>query len=63
MQGTIVKVLVEKGQDVRAGDVVCILEAMKMENHIAVTREGSVTDLPIRAGQVVETDQVLAVID
>jgi acetyl-CoA/propionyl-CoA carboxylase biotin carboxyl carrier protein len=63
MQGTILKVLVEKGQDVQAGDVVCILEAMKMENHIATTREGEVTDLPIRAGQVVETGQLLAVID
>ena len=63
MQGTILKVLVEKGQDIRAGDVICILEAMKMENHIASTREGEVTDLPIRAGQVVETGQMLAVID
>jgi acetyl-CoA/propionyl-CoA carboxylase biotin carboxyl carrier protein len=63
MQGTIVKVLVEKGQEVRAGDVICILEAMKMENHIATTREGEVTELPIRAGQVVETEAILAVID
>ncbi len=63
MQGTIIKVLVEKGQDIRAGEVICILEAMKMENHIAATRDGEVTDLPIRAGQVVETGQVLAVID
>ncbi len=63
MQGTILKVLVEKGQEIRAGEVVCILEAMKMENHIASTRDGEVTDLPIRAGQVVETGQILAVID
>ena len=63
MQGTIIKVLVEKGQDIRAGEVICILEAMKMENHVAATRDGEVTDLPIRAGQVVETGQVLAVID
>jgi len=63
MQGTIVKVLVEKGQSIRAGEVVCILEAMKMENHIASTREGEITDLPIRAGQVVETGALLAVID
>jgi acetyl-CoA/propionyl-CoA carboxylase biotin carboxyl carrier protein len=63
MQGTIVKVLVEKGQPIQAGDVVCILEAMKMENHIASAREGEITDLPIRPGQVVETDQLLAVID
>jgi acetyl-CoA/propionyl-CoA carboxylase biotin carboxyl carrier protein len=63
MQGTILKVLVEKGQEIRAGEVVCILEAMKMENHIASTRDGEVTELPMRAGQVVETGQVLAVID
>jgi acetyl-CoA/propionyl-CoA carboxylase biotin carboxyl carrier protein len=63
MQGTIVKVLVEKGQPIQAGDVVCILEAMKMENHIASTREGEITNLPIRPGQVVETGQLLAVID
>jgi acetyl-CoA/propionyl-CoA/long-chain acyl-CoA carboxylase, biotin carboxylase, biotin carboxyl carrier protein len=63
MQGTIVKVLVEKGQPIQAGDVVCILEAMKMENHIASTRDGEITDLPIRPGQVVETGQLLAVID
>jgi acetyl-CoA/propionyl-CoA carboxylase biotin carboxyl carrier protein len=63
MQGTIVKVLVEKGQSIQAGDVVCILEAMKMENHIASTREGEITELPIRPGQVVETGALLAVID
>jgi acetyl-CoA/propionyl-CoA carboxylase biotin carboxyl carrier protein len=63
MQGTIVKLLVEKGQPIQAGDVVCILEAMKMENHIASTREGEITELPIRPGQVVETGQLLAVID
>ena len=63
MQGTILKVLVEKGQEIRAGEVVCILEAMKMENHIASTRDGEVTDLPIRVGQVVETGQTIAVID
>jgi acetyl-CoA/propionyl-CoA carboxylase biotin carboxyl carrier protein len=63
MQGTIVKVLVEKGQLVQPGDVICILEAMKMENHIPSNRDGEITDLPIHAGQVVETGQLLAVID
>jgi acetyl-CoA/propionyl-CoA carboxylase, biotin carboxylase, biotin carboxyl carrier protein len=63
MQGTILKVLIEKGQEIRAGDVICILEAMKMENHIASTREGEVTELPIHAGQVVEAGQLLAAID
>jgi len=56
-------VLGEKGHESRAGEVVCIHEAMKMENHIASSRDGEVTELPIRAGQVVETGQTLAVID
>ncbi len=63
MQGTVLKVLVEKGQEIEAGDVICILEAMKMENHVASPRDGVVTELPIRAGQVVQTGQTLAVID
>ena len=63
MQGTILRVLVEKGQEIEAGDAICILEAMKMENTIASSREGVVTELPIESGQVVETDQTLAVID
>jgi len=63
MQGTIVKVHVKAGASVKAGDAICVLEAMKMENHITSTREGTVTDLPIRPGQVVETGETLAVID
>jgi acetyl-CoA/propionyl-CoA/long-chain acyl-CoA carboxylase, biotin carboxylase, biotin carboxyl carrier protein len=63
MQGTILRVMVEKGQRIEAGDAICILEAMKMENHIASTRDGEVTELPIRPGQVVQTGQTLAVID
>ncbi|MGQ0670915.1 MAG: acetyl/propionyl/methylcrotonyl-CoA carboxylase subunit alpha [Actinomycetota bacterium] len=63
MQGTILRVLVEKGQPIEAGDVICILEAMKMENHVASPREGVVTELPIKPGQIVTTGQTLAVID
>ena len=63
MQGTIVRVLVENGQDIEAGDVVCILEAMKMENAIPASREGVVSELPIQAGQVVQAGDTLAVID
>jgi acetyl-CoA/propionyl-CoA carboxylase biotin carboxyl carrier protein len=63
MQGTILQVMVEEGQELSAGDVICILEAMKMENHIAAPRDGRVADLPVRAGQVVETNQTIAVID
>ena len=63
MQGTIVRVLVENGQGIEAGDVVCILEAMKMENAIPAPREGIVSELPIQAGQVVQAGDTLAVID
>jgi acetyl-CoA/propionyl-CoA carboxylase biotin carboxyl carrier protein len=59
MQGTILKVTVEEGQELKAGDVVCILEAMKMENHVATTRDGVVTAVGVRAGDVVDTGQVL----
>jgi acetyl-CoA/propionyl-CoA carboxylase biotin carboxyl carrier protein len=63
MQGTILRVLVELGQEIEAGDVVCILEAMKMENAIPAPREGTVSELTVRPGQVVQVGQTLAVID
>jgi acetyl-CoA/propionyl-CoA carboxylase biotin carboxyl carrier protein len=63
MQGTILKVLVEEGQEIRAGDVVCILEAMKMENHIAATHDGVVADVAVRAGDVVQTGQRIVALD
>jgi acetyl-CoA/propionyl-CoA/long-chain acyl-CoA carboxylase, biotin carboxylase, biotin carboxyl carrier protein len=63
MQGTILRVLVEAGQRVEPGDVVCVLEAMKMENSIVSPREGEVSELPVEPGQVVQTGQTLAVID
>ncbi len=63
MQGTILRVLVEEGQEIAAGDVLCIVEAMKMENAIPAPRDGMVSDLPIEAGLVVQPGQTLAVID
>ena len=63
MQGTILKVLVEEGQTIEAGDVVCILEAMKMENHIASTSAGKVTEVAIKAGDVVEGGQALVTVE
>ncbi len=63
MQGTILRVLVEPGQEIQAGDVICILEAMKMENAVPAPREGVVSELPIDAGQIVQVGQTLAVID
>ena len=60
MQGTILEVLVEEGQEIAAGDVVCILEAMKMENHIAATQDGTVGEVAVKAGDVVQSGQTLA---
>jgi biotin carboxyl carrier protein len=48
---------------VAAGEVVAILEAMKMENHIAATVEGTVSEVAVAKGQVVETGQPLVVIE
>jgi acetyl-CoA/propionyl-CoA carboxylase, biotin carboxylase, biotin carboxyl carrier protein len=63
MQGTILQVLVEAGQAVEAGQTVCILEAMKMENHIVAAREGTVTEVAVSKGDVVDTGQPLAVLE
>ena len=59
MQGTILQVLVEPGQTVTAGDVVCILEAMKMENHIAAHRDGTVSEVAVTKGDVVQAGERL----
>jgi acetyl-CoA/propionyl-CoA carboxylase, biotin carboxylase, biotin carboxyl carrier protein len=63
MQGTILQVMVEEGQELRAGEVVCILEAMKMENHIAASHDGTVTHVAVSTGDVVDTGQVLVSLD
>ncbi|MGH2735757.1 MAG: acetyl/propionyl/methylcrotonyl-CoA carboxylase subunit alpha [Actinomycetota bacterium] len=62
MQGTIVKVLVEQGQKVRAGEPVVVLEAMKMENSILAHIEGTVEELRVSQGQSIETGSTIAVI-
>jgi acetyl-CoA/propionyl-CoA/long-chain acyl-CoA carboxylase, biotin carboxylase, biotin carboxyl carrier protein len=63
MQGTILKVMVEEGQEIQAGDVVCILEAMKMENHVAATLDGVVAEVAVSAGDVVQIGQTLVAIE
>ncbi len=62
MQGTIVKAAVAEGDEVAAGDLVVVLEAMKMENHISAHRDGVVTVLHVDAGQVVNSGDALATI-
>ncbi|MFZ6005534.1 MAG: acetyl/propionyl/methylcrotonyl-CoA carboxylase subunit alpha [Actinomycetota bacterium] len=63
MQGTIVKVLVEVGQAVEAGQPVCVLEAMKMENNIAADKAGTVTEIKVEPGQSVGAGDIVVVID
>ena len=63
MQGTIVKVLVEVGQEVDAGQPIVVLEAMKMENQIAAERGGTVREIKVAAGDTVGGGDVVAVIE
>jgi acetyl-CoA/propionyl-CoA carboxylase, biotin carboxylase, biotin carboxyl carrier protein len=63
MQGTIVKVLVEVGQEVEAGATVCILEAMKMENNITADKAGTIKEIKVAAGDSVGSGDVVVVIE
>ena len=63
MQGTIVKILVEVGQQVEAGQTVCVLEAMKMENNITAEKAGTVKEIKVAPGASVGSGDVVAVID
>jgi acetyl-CoA/propionyl-CoA carboxylase biotin carboxyl carrier protein len=63
MQGTVLKVLVETGQAVEAGQVVCIVEAMKMENEVASPRAGTIRELHVAEGASVAAGAVLADLD
>ena len=60
MQGTIVKIAVEEGQQVEAGDLVVVLEAMKMEQPITAHKAGTVTGLKATVGQTVTNGAVIA---
>ena len=62
MQGTIVKVLVEVGQEVNAGDAVVVLEAMKMENQLQSDKAGTVSAVKVKAGDKVGSGDVLVVV-
>lgn len=62
MPGTILSVNVSAGSAVKAGEVMFILEAMKMENEIVAPADGTVKQLLVSKGSAVDTDAVLAVI-
>ena len=63
MQGTIIKVLVAVGDAVEAGQAVCVLEAMKMENNIAADKAGSVKEVRVSPGDTVGSGDIVVVIE
>ena len=63
MQGTIVKILVEVGQEVEVGQGIVVLEAMKMENQITAERAGTITSIAVEQGQTVGGGDVVATIE
>ena len=62
MQGTIVKVMVEVGQEVEAGDPIVVLEAMKMENNVNAPASGTVQEIMVSAGDTVGNGDIVALI-
>ncbi len=62
MQGTVLAVRVEEGQDVQPGEVLCIVEAMKMENEVTAHLAGRVTQLSVAPGEPINTGQVICVV-
>jgi acetyl-CoA/propionyl-CoA carboxylase, biotin carboxylase, biotin carboxyl carrier protein len=62
MQGTVLAVEVAEGDEVSAGQVICVVEAMKMENEITSHRQGTVGELSVVAGEPVTTGQVICVV-
>jgi acetyl-CoA/propionyl-CoA carboxylase biotin carboxyl carrier protein len=63
MQGTVLAVEVAEGDEVAAGQLICIVEAMKMENEVNAHRAGTVRRLSVAAGEPVTTGQVICVVE
>ena len=63
LQGNVFKVPVEEGQEVSTGDLICVIEAMKMENEITAHKDGKITSLPAKEGASVNPGDVLAKIE
>jgi propionyl-CoA carboxylase alpha chain len=62
MPGTVVRVAVAEGDTVHGGQVVCVLEAMKMEHPVTAPAGGVVRQLPVSTGAQVEAGALLAVV-
>ena len=63
MPGNIMKVNVKPGQSVKKGDVLVVLEAMKMENDVCAPEDGTVASVEVSQGATVETDAVLVTLN
>ena len=63
MPGTIMKVNVAPGQAVKKGDVLCVLEAMKMENDISAPQDGTVASVNVQKGASVQSEDVLVTLN
>jgi acetyl-CoA/propionyl-CoA carboxylase, biotin carboxylase, biotin carboxyl carrier protein len=63
LQGTVLRVAVEQDAEVSEGDLICVIEAMKMENEITAHRSGKITELPISDGASVTNGDLLAKIE
>jgi acetyl-CoA/propionyl-CoA carboxylase biotin carboxyl carrier protein len=63
LQGSIFKVEVAEGDEVEEGAIVCVIEAMKMENEITAHRSGTVTSLPIEVGAAINSGELIARIE
>ena len=62
LQGTVLKVAVEQGAEVAEGDLICVIEAMKMENEITAHRSGKIEELAVSEGASISSGDVIAVI-
>jgi acetyl-CoA/propionyl-CoA carboxylase biotin carboxyl carrier protein len=62
MQGTVLSVKVADGDEIAAGDLICVVEAMKMENEIHSHRDGVVSEVAVAPGEQVTQDQVICLI-
>jgi acetyl-CoA/propionyl-CoA carboxylase, biotin carboxylase, biotin carboxyl carrier protein len=59
----VLRIAVEQGAEVSEGDLICVIEAMKMENEITAHRSGKITELPISDGASVTNGDLLAKIE